>query len=670
ETLKNEVGVHASFYGGVASSPIIRGLDGPRVLITQNGLDAGDVSRVGADHVVAVETSTARQIEVLRGPATLFYGSGAIGGVVNVVDNRVPTSSDTLFEWLLQYNDVANESQGSFSLQKGLPIGSENFAVYLDGFWRDAGDYKLPKSYDPVEEYEAGVEEEVHEDDEYSSRLVNSASKSSGFTLGSSYLFEQGFIGFSYGTMSRDYGIPSHASHEDETHVQPAEYQEIEEGTHAKMQQNRLQLLSKINFEKSFIKQLALKSAYTDYQHQEIEEGMIGTTFTNKSIEMKADLFHQEYKGWQGAWTLHYKSSDFKAAGIEAFTPPAKTHSIAGAWLEEQHFGEVLWQLGVRLEQTTIDAEGDAKASLIGSAEQGQNNQQTDNRRSFKQEKFIPVSLSSGLVWDYQAGYNVGLSLALSQRAPSAAELFSFGPHIGTNTFEIGALFEVEKLAGNVETKLSSQAVNVETAYSFDLTWRKFTGDFGFVVSAFYNQIKDYYYQQDTGLVFKDSVDEYDAGLPIFIYQQNDVDMVGLEAELIYQISSPLKATLFGDYIKAQLTNNEAANNFSLPRIPPMRLGALFNYQGNDFDGEFSVNHYFTQNDIAPLESPTQGYTLIDMKMNFHLDSVGDYFGNDIVLYIKANNLTDEVAKVHSSFLKEVTPLPGRNFSVGLRGSF
>jgi len=654
ETLKNEVGVHSSFYGAVTSSPIIRGLDGPRVLITQNGLDAGDASRVGADHAVSAETSTATQIEVLRGPATLFYGSGAIGGVVNVVDNRVPTSRDTLAEWLLQYNDVSDEKQGSFSLQ----TGNESFAVHLDGFWRDAGDYKLPSDFD-AHAHEAEHEEEHEEENEApSSHLANSASKSSGFTLGSSYLFEQGFVGFSYGTMSRDYGIPGHAHHEEEG----VHEEEQEKGTQAKMQQDRLQLLSEVNFQQSFIKQLATKFAYTDYQHQEIEQGVVGTTFTNESIEVKADLYHQEVKGWQGAWTLHYKNSDFKAIGEEAFSPPSSTDSFAVAWLEEKHFDTVLLQLGARVERIGVDAkEGSIDLPIS-------DNDHNPESVSFEQQNFTPFSASTGLVWNYQTGYNIGLSLALSQRAPSAAELFSFGPHIGTNTFEVGAMYEVEQEGDDIHVELSSQTPDLETSYSIDLTWRKFEGDLGFVVSAFYNHVNDYYYQQDTGLFFEGEHDEHELeedehneGLPILIYQQDDVDMYGIEAEFFYQITSPLKASLFGDYINAQLSDGG-----NLPRTPPMRIGASLQYQGNSYDGEFSINHYFKQNDIAPLETVTDGYNLIDMNMNYYLDGLG----SDLVFYIKANNLTDEVAKVHSSFLKDVAPLPGRNFSVGIRGSF
>ena len=244
--------------------------------------------------------------------------------------------------------------------------------------------------------------------------------------------------------------------------------------------------------------------------------------------------------------------------------------------------------------------------------------------------------------------------MAASQRAPSAAELFSFGPHIGAGTFEVGAMFD---LSSGSDAELASKSIDVETSYSVDLTWRKFEGDFGFVVSAFYNQVKDYFYQQDTGLVFEDE-------LPILIYKQDDVDMYGLEAEFVYQISSPLKVKVFGDYIKASLSDNS-----SLPRIPPMRIGTSLNYQGNSFDSEISANHYFEQDDVAPLEATTPSYTLLDFNYNYYLDGMG-FKDSDMVLYIKGQNLTDEVALVHSSFLKNVSPLPGRNYSIGLRGSF
>jgi len=675
ETLKNEVGVHSSYYGPVASTPIIRGLDGPRVLITQNGLDVGDASRVGPDHVVATETSTATQIEVLRGPATLFYGSGAIGGVVNVVDGRVPTSSDDEIDYLLQYNDVSNEQQASVNIQ----TGTDNIAFHLDAFWRDSKDYKLAGEADIHEEEHEGHDHDEEDHEEHSEkRLENSASTASGATFGSSYLFEEGFLGFSYGFMDREYGIPGHSHEEDhetelsqQSIIEPSE----EAGVYAKMQQDRWQVLGEYNFEQQFISKVATKFSYSDYQHQEIEQGLVGTTFTNKSNEARLDLFHRDAYGWQGAWTLHYKSSDFKALGEEAFSPPSKSEMIAAAWLEEKHFGPVLLQLGARIEQVTIDAE-DSEVGFDHEADAHSDSlhdehEHHEGHTTFEQQSFTPISASVGLVWDYLPGYNLGFSMAFSQRAASSGELFSFGPHIGTNTFEVGAMFDVHQEGDEIHVELAEQAPTVESSLNFDVTWRKFNGDFGYVISAFYNRIDDYYYQQDTGLFFEeDHVHDHagehedEAGLPILVYQQDDVEMYGGEAEFIYQVSSEIKASVFADYIRARLINNDENDN--LPRIPPMRVGAIMNYQAESFDSELSLSHYFEQTDIADLETSTDSYTMVDAHINYYVAGIGE----DLVLYVKGQNLTNVHARVHSSFLKEVAPLPGRNFSFGIRGSF
>lgn len=697
ETLKNEVGVHSSYYGPVSSSPIIRGLDGPRVLVSQNGLDVGDASRVGADHVVAAETSTATQIEVLRGPATLFYGSGAIGGVVNIVDNRVPTSSDTTAEWQLQHNDVADEDEASFNIN----TGTENFAFHADAFWRDSNDYDIPG----LAELETEEEHEEHEDEEDhhegSGTLANSAAKSSGFTLGSSYLLDNGYIGFSYGRMDREYGIPghSHGGHEDEheeehddEHGEEEHHEEGEENVFAKLKQDRFQMISDINLSDQFLSRVATKVAYTDYQHQEIEDGAVGTTFENESIEARMDLHHQVINGFNGAWTLHYKSSDFSADGEEAFTPPTETSSIALGWIEEKHYGDWLVQFGARIEHVTIEADGHGFGEEHHDEEHDEHEEEHDEHEdehhdeeheevAFEKQTFTPISVSFGGVWDYEPGYNIGISAAYSQRAPSGTELFANGPHIGTNTFEVGALYDLHVEGDEVHADLGDQNAELETSYNFDLTWRKFEGDFGFVISAFYNHVNDYYYQQETGFFIEaghdheeeheeDHADEHgeeehgEEGLPVFIYQQDDVDMYGLEAEFVYQVSAPLKATVFADYIKAELSDGG-----KLPRIPPMRLGGQLNYQADNFAAELSVSHYFEQDQIAEFETNTDSYTMVDANVNFYLDGVG-FKDMETVVFIKGQNLTDEDARVHSSFLKNVAPLPGRGISVGIRGSF
>lgn len=664
ETLKNEVGVHSSYYGPVASSPIIRGLDGPRVLITQNGLDVSDASRVGADHAVSTETSTATQVEVLRGPATLFYGSGAIGGVVNVVDERVPTSTDNQLDYMLQHNSVADENEASFNLN----TGRGKVAIHLDGFWRDAGDYKIPGQAsieDDEHEHEEGAEGDNDEHEEANSgTLANSSSSSSGFTVGSSYLLDHGYVGFSYGWLSRDYGVPGHEhgdeeeEHGEEPHSEEDEHQE--DAVRADLTQQRFQVLSDLSFEQAFVNRLVSKFAYTDYQHQEIEHGQVGTEFKNTMLEARLDFYHQSVNEWKGAWSLHYKASDFEAIGDEAFTPPSETSALALAWLEEKHYGDVLVQLGARIEQVELMASNVRHHDSEHFSEQAP-------EINFPEQSFTPISASVGAVWDYQPGYNLGFSVAFSQRSPSASELFANGEHIGANRYEVGALYEVHQHDDHVDIELGDELPSIESSYNIDLTWRKFEGDFGFVISAFYNRINDYFYQQNTGLFIDDehehghALDEDEHGLPVYHNQQADAQLYGFESELVYQASSSLKTRIFADYIHASLVDGD-----NLPRTPPMRIGGELEYQGINYTAQLNVSHSFDQNDTAELETATNGYTLVDASINYYINDVG----NDLVVFAKGDNLFNQEARVHSSFLKNDAPLPGRGFSLGIRGSF
>jgi iron complex outermembrane receptor protein len=474
--------------------------------------------------------------------------------------------------------------------------------------------------------------------------------------------------------MERTYGIPGHAhsEHDEDEHDEheETEMDHAEEGAvFGDLVQDRYQLLSEISFEDSFINRVMSKVAYTDYQHQEIEGGEVGTQFNNEMLETRFDLYHQAVNGWKGAWTLHYKENDFKAIGDEAFTPPSTTESIAVAWLEEKHINNVLWQLGARIEHVELSASGEVESH----EEHGDDLDSHDEEEShFNKQSFTPISASLGAVWEYSAGYNLGFSAAFSQRAPSASELFSNGAHIGTNTYEVGALFEVHEEDHELHVELSDQNVELETAYNLDITWRKFEGDFGFVASAFYNHIDDYYYQANTGLFAEDGHEEHDEaieedhadeseGLPVYVFQQNNVVMYGVEAELFYQVTPSLKATVFTDYIHAKLTDGD-----NLPRIPPMRIGGQFNYITDEYSAELSATHYFKQSDTAELETETDGYTMLDANFNYFINNVGD----DMVAFLKVNNITDEEARVHTSFLKSVSPLPARGFTVGIRGSF
>lgn len=658
DTLSKQVGVHSNFYGGVSSSPIIRGLDGPRVLIVQNGLDAGDASRVGPDHSVATEASTARQIEVLRGPATLFYGSGAIGGVVNIVDDRVPADSTPRAEWQTELQSV-----DSAKLVAGSMInGNADYAVYLDGFWRDAMSYKTSGDWQG-EAHDEHDHEDASEHQHTSRRIANTGSTSKGFTVGGSRLLDNGFVGLSYGRLEREYGIPGHSHGESDAEVL------------ADKTQNRLQLQSELFFDHKWIRQVNSRVAITDYQHAEIENGQVGTTFKNNSHEARLELLHQPFMHWKGGFSLHYKFSDFEASGNEAFTPPSETTSLGLGWISERHFGPVLLQLGARAERVEINANNVRLPPLPLHAHDDTAHQHADHSitRVFAVDNsYTPLSLSAGLVWDFAKGYNLGLSVSRSERAPSAAELLAFGPHIGTSSYEIGSLFRLNAAQDGFE--LNPQGFDLELSRNIDLTLRKFSGDIGFVLNAFYNRVDNYFYQRNTGLFAEFTHahgDEHDHDhshdhthsdeLPVYLFTSEDVDLHGFESQFIWQINQPYRLTLQADYIRARLRAGG-----ELPRTPPLRLMTELAYQGDHFDADFSINRYFKQDKTADLEDVSAGYTLIDASVSYRF-TLG---AQELVAYVKAQNLTDELALVHTSFLKDTTPLPGRNFAVGVRGTF
>lgn len=656
DTLEKLPGVQSNFHGNVASTPIIRGLSGPRVLITQNGLDVSDVSRVGPDHAVASEASTAKQIEVLRGPATLFFGSGAIGGVVNVVDQRVPTSTETRGEFVLETQTVNDQKLGTFNVTTGV----DNIAFYADGFYRDSNDYETPVAPDIDDPDGAHVVE-------------NSNEESNGFTLGTSYLFDQGYVGVAVERFEREYGVPGH-SHGGDTSV------------FADLEQTKYQLLGEYNFTNDFLQSVHFRAGYTDYEHAEVEGGLVGTTFSNETEELRVELLHKPMAGWRGGISLHYKGSDVFAQGEEAFTPPSEMEMFAVALMEERHFGDFLVQLGARAESVTLDA----SSVLLPELDAHEHNDEHDHdehahdehehegsefvRQFAVDQEFTPISLSAGVVYTINESYNVGVSLSRSERAPSASELLSFGPHIGTRTYEIGALFD---LSEEGEFVLSQTAIDLETANNIDLTFRKTQGDVGFVFNAFYNQVDNYYFQEETGLFAESghdhdhgeeghgeeehSEDEHSDELPVYLFGSADAILHGFELQVAWQTTDNLKLDFFADYVKARLKDGGA-----LPRTSPMRVGSHVAYTLDNIRADLDITYFAKQDDISTFETETDGYTLVDASITYDIP-LGDI---DLSVYLSGENLTDEEARVHTSFLKDIAPRPGRNFAFGVRGYF
>ena len=533
-------------------------------------------------------------------------------------------------------------------------------AFYADGFYRDSNDYETPVAPDIDDPDGAHVVE-------------NSNEESSGFTLGTSYLFDQGYVGVAVERFEREYGVPGH-SHGGDTSV------------FADLEQTKYQLLGEYNFTNDFLQSVHFRAGYTDYEHAEVEGGLVGTTFSNETEELRVELLHKPMAGWRGGISLHYKGSDVFAQGEEAFTPPSEMEMFAVALMEERHFGDFLVQLGARAESVTLDAssvllpeldahEHDDEHDHDEHAHDEHEHEGSEFVRQFAvDQEFTPISLSAGVVYTINESYNVGVSLSRSERAPSASELLSFGPHIGTRTYEIGALFD---LSEEGEFVLSQTAIDLETANNIDLTFRKTQGDVGFVFNAFYNQVDNYYFQEETGLFAESghdhdhdeeghgeeehSEDEHSDELPVYLFGSADAVLHGFELQVAWQTTDNLKLDFFADYVKARLKDGGA-----LPRTSPMRVGSHVAYTLDNIRADLDITYFAKQDDISTFETETDGYTLVDASITYDIP-LGDI---DLSVYLSGENLTDEEARVHTSFLKDIAPRPGRNFAFGVRGYF
>ena len=663
ETLKNTPGVHSTYFGPVASSPVIRGNDGPRVKIVQNGLDVSDVSRIGPDHNVAANSTSATQVEVLRGPATLQYGSGAIGGVVNVVDNRIPSEVPVGIEGDVEAN-YATVNDGKFG-RFNLTGGQNNIAFHVDGFKRKTDNADIP-----------GYASVTPDDDEQPGTLESSAMDTTNITAGLSMVDEEGYFGFSVEKLDNFYGVPGHShaheeEHEGETEEEHAEHAG-EEGTNLDVDMTRYQAAGEWYSPFKGISSLKFGAAYTDYEHVEIEDGEVGTRFTNQGSDIRLAATHADIDAWHGVFGLQYHNSDYAAEGDEAYTPPTETESMALFLVEQKKFGSLILELGGRLERTNYNADTvDFELEVAEHEEEHHDEEHEEHEMvfDFDEYAFTSSSLSAGLNWEYMPGYSVALTLSRNERAPSQQELFSAGQHLATQTFEVGLVYDMDE-DGEVSENLRS--VKEEVSNNIDLTFRKFSGDSGYTLSFFYNQADDYIYQSATDLTAlahgheeeeEEAHDEHEEhaeeGTPVYYFNQDDATIYGVEAEGFVDLNVNWRVSLFGDYIRAKIDSD------NLPRIPPLRLGSTISYEGEALSSELSVVWYDDQTKTTEYETATDGYTLVNASVDYRLSDTQDW-----TVYVRANNLFDEEARVHTSFLKDQAPLPGRNFILGTRFSF
>lgn len=686
-TLANKPGIHSASFGPAVGRPVIHGLDGVRVRIMEDHIDVMDVSATSGDHAATIDPFTADSIDILKGASTLLYGSGAIGGVIDVHTGRIPHKVPERLTGKLDLRaaDNGNATRGALRLDGG----AGGFAWHLDGALRDADDVEIPgfaesAQWRALEEEEAHEEHGDHHDEEDENGhaedeagearglLMNSALEAKNGAFGFSFIGERGFVGLSVSRFETEYGLPGHAHghgdehhdeeeheheegeghdededhdehedhDEDEDHDEHEDHDEDEghdeedhqegEGEDAHgheeegspyldLKQTRIDVEAGLTDPLPGFRSFNLRFGVNDYEHLELEEvGEIGTRFTNEAWEARAELSHHALAGWRGTLGVQLSDQDYAAYGDEAYVPPVETAAFGLFWVGERHFDR--WQLeaGLRFDRVKHDP-------TTG-----------ENR------KFSGASASLGAVVPLGQGWRATVLADYAQRAPSAQELYSNGPHFATNSFDVGDPTFDKEAAFNLSATLGYK----------DERWSA-------LATAYYTRFQDFIYQADSN--------ELADGLPVRHYRQNDATFAGLEAEASLVAATwetgLLTFNAFFDSVSAEI---ETDNGDNPPRLPPDRLGLGADLRHGSFSAALNYARIFKQTETAAYELPTEGYDDLTARLAWSIETQGAA----ISLFVQGRNLTDAEQRRHTSYVKELVPEPGRTIEGGVRIQF
>ena len=583
ETVSSIPGVTTTYFGPGVGRPIIRGLDGPRIAVLSDGLGTNDVSNVSQDHAVALEPFLADQIEVLKGPSTLLYGSGAIGGVVNVVDGRIRESAlDTPLSGRAEMRYDAGSS--GFTGMARVDASSDHSVLHADAVYRSNNDYDLPDG-----------------------KLANSAVDTRTGAVSGSVFGDWGFAGASLSRYLNEYGNPAEPG--DDLHPPVT----------LKMSQTRYDFKAGLIDPMSGIERLKFSLAHTDYQHTEFEGEEIGTKFISTGNEFRLEAVHSAFGAWRGAFGVQAGNKEFQAIGDEAFVPTTHSKNLGVFVIEQGDWDRFKLELGARSERQSSEPDGADKRS------------------------FSLLSLSAGGRWKFSDQWHLSLNVDRAQRAPAEEELFANGPHAATETFEIGDPLLAKETSNQAELGLHFHG-------------HKFEAE----VAAYRNRFDNFIYLADTGTT--DPVDD----LPIRVWTQTDATFRGFEGEATFHLADntagKFDLRVFGDRVRARRSDGG-----SLPRIPAARFGADLSWRGNAWRAGVGAVHTSLQDETDVFETPTSGYTLVNANLTY------TFLNNERATweaFIQGNNLTDQNARLATSVVKDLVPLPGRNIALGLRVFF
>lgn len=628
ETLNGLPGVESTGFGPNASRPVIRGLDGDRIRILQNGAGLLDASSLSFDHAVSIDPLVIDRAEVVRGPAALFYGGSAVGGVVNVIDNRIPQTEvrGAGGRAEARFGGADSEKAGAVVFE----AGNGSFALHADVYKRDTDDLKIP-GFARSARLRAADPQPV----EAQGTLPNSASRSDGGALGLSHTWVNGFIGISRSDFNARYGTVA----EPEVTID--------------MQSSRWDIAGEVRELGNVIRALKFKAGKTDYEHSELDAGVPATVFRNKGNDLHLEATHGDLGPLKGAIGLQFTYFDFSALGAEAFVPSTSTNAKAGFFYEELPLGALKLTFGGRFERTEVSSEGGGPVPFGGAGPRFDPAQ----TRTFNGN-----SGALGAVWSFSPGLALAVNGAYTERAPTYYELFANGPHAATGVYEVG-----------------NAAFGKEKSKALDVALRMKSGRHSGSISIFQNRFDNFISLFNTGntrgadgelnppetLVPGESDNTGEEVLPEFAWRAVPARLRGIEGEGRFRVmerGGTVDLLVNASYVRAE----DKSTGQPLPRIAPLRFGIGADYRQDRVGARIDATFVEGQDRVSAGELPTDSYTMLNAAVSYRLPAAG----MRLEAFLRGINLLDEEARNHVSFLKDIAPLGRRSAQLGLRGRF
>lgn len=623
ETLSGMPGVSATFFGPNASRPILRGMDGDRVRVLTDGIGSFDVSNTSADHAVAINPLLAERVEVVRGPAALAYGASVIAGVVNVTDRRIPRAipdEPVHLDAAVTYGLNARERSAMASAD--IPLGDSGLVVHADGSYLRTGNYRAGGHVfsSDLRRQVAAIGGEDAAKARQKGQVANSDARNWEAGGGLAWIGDDGSMGVVVSHMENAYGVPSFLHLDEGAHDHGHDHNDhahTHDNIRLDLKQTRVDARAEALVEGGLVEKISFRFGFADYHHDEIEaDGEIGTSFFNRAAEARLEVAQTKRGAWSGATGVQYLTRQFRAEGEEAYIAPNTTSELSVFTSQQLDFNTIGLEAGARYERQSV------LASTIGMS------------RDFNIFSGA-VGASAALADDWR----LGLSLAWAERGPSAEELLANGPHMATNAVEYGS-HELRK-----ERSLGVEAVLRGRGEGWQVE-----------LSGFFSRFHDFLYLAPTGGV--------EHGLDVFQYRQGGARHWGFEfegkAELFRMGEALVRATGMVDFVRADLLDGGP-----VPRIPPLRLLGGVEVEGAALNARIEVEHVARARHLALNESRTPAFTLVNASANWR-----PWAGQPVTLSLSLNNIFDVEARRHSSFLKDVAPLSGRDLRLSARFSF